>query len=206
MPLANILAEFKASVAQCDGLIASAHRNDAAGAPLFPVGEQQQITIAAFLNMFIAWETFLEASLAEFMLGNPTLKGTNPLRYVTPPTVELAKAIVIHVRDYFDYGNHGYVKKIVDAYFRDGYPFQPHLDGLIGDLSDLRTMRNSAAHISSTTQAALEGLALRVLKAPSLGITLYTLLMKNDPDIAGNTIYVSYRDKLLLAAELIAQG
>jgi hypothetical protein len=206
VPLANILAEFKASVAQCDSLIASAHRNDAAGAPLFPIGEQQQITIAAFLNMFIAWEAFLEATLAEFMLGNPTLNGTNPVRYVTPPTVESAKAIVIHVREYFDYGNHGYLKKVVDSYFRGGYPFQPHLNALIADLGDLRTMRNSAAHISSTTQTALEGLALRLLKTPSIGISLYTLLMKNDPDIVGNTIFVSYRDKLLLAAELIAQG
>ena len=32
MPIAKALADFKAAVAQCDNLIANAHKTDAAGA------------------------------------------------------------------------------------------------------------------------------------------------------------------------------
>ena len=31
----------------------------------------KQITVAGFMNMFIAWETFLESSLVELMTGAP---------------------------------------------------------------------------------------------------------------------------------------
>lgn len=46
---------------------------------------------------------------------------------------------------------------------------------------DLRTMRNASAHISSTTQTALESLAQRIFRTPRPGIVLYDLLMAADP-------------------------
>jgi len=204
--LAQNLVDFKASVAQCDSLIASAHKTDGSGISLFPLVDQKQITVAAFLNLFIAWETFLECSLAELMTGAATLNGSVPVKYVAPLTPEAARKIVKHVRPFFDYGNHAFVRTLVNMYFKDGYPYEPHLTGVIQDLADLRTMRNASAHITSTTQTAVETLALRVLKRPSIGIDLYALVMANDPTVSGNTIYASYRDKLLVTAELIAQG
>ncbi len=206
MSLAQNLADFKASVAQCDSLIANAHKVDGSGAALFPPKDQQQITVAAFLNLFIAWETFLECSLAELMTGAATLNGTQPVKYVSPLTPADARQFVKHVREYFDYGNHEYFRIVVNQYFKDGYPYEPHFKGITLDLADLRKMRNASAHISHTTQSALETLALRVLKRPSIGIELYALLMASDPAIAGNTIFTTYRDKLVVTAELIAQG
>jgi hypothetical protein len=124
-----------------------------------------------------------------------------------PLTLEAAKEIIIHVLRFFDYGNQEFVKKLVNMYFENGYPYEPHLTGVRQDLADLRTMRNASAHITSTTQTALETLALRVLHRPSSGIDLYTLLMEPEPGSAsGNTIFVTYRDRLLVAAELIARG
>lgn len=63
MPLSRALADFRNAVSQCDSLIVSAHRQDAAGNSLFQPLDREQITIAAFLNMFIAWEGFLEESV-----------------------------------------------------------------------------------------------------------------------------------------------
>jgi hypothetical protein len=40
-----------------------------ANSPFLPPIDRQQITVAALLNMFIAWESFLEASLVELMTG-----------------------------------------------------------------------------------------------------------------------------------------
>jgi hypothetical protein len=207
MSLVDILGIFQASASQCDNLIAHAHQTDAAGVPLLPPLDQRQITVAAFLNLFVAWETFLEESLANFMAGSPTISGQVPIRYVSPPTVNEARRFIIHVQRYFDFGNHDNVRKIVSMYFDNGYPFEPHLSGLSTDLSDLRTMRNASAHISSTTQAALEALAQRIFSTPRPGIDLYSLLMAIDPrSTSGNTVYAESREKLLVVAGLVANG
>jgi hypothetical protein len=99
------------------------------------------------------------------------------------------------------------VMTLVNQYFENGYPYEPHLSGVVQDLADLRTMRNASAHITSTTRLALENLALRVLQISSIGINLYTFLMATDPNSAnGDTVYATYRDKLLVTADLVANG
>jgi hypothetical protein len=207
MSLAEILRDFKTNVAQCDNLIANAHQTDSDGNFLFPLIAHQQITVSAFLNLYVAWETFLESSLAELMVGSATLSGSLPIRYISPLNVESARMFVIGVHRYFDYGNHDYVRRMVRLYFKDGYPYEPHLGSISSDLADLRTMRNASAHITSTTQTALESLAMRVLSRPCSGINLYTLLTAIDPrSSVGDTVFLEYKNKLVVAAELIAQG
>ena len=135
MPLANALAIFKADVAQCDSLIATAHSTDAAGNALFSIVDRRQITVAAFLNLYVAWETFLESSLAELMVGNATLSGSVPVKYVSPVSVDAARELVIGAQRYFDYGNHDYVRRVVRMYFQNGYPYEPHLSAINSDLN-----------------------------------------------------------------------
>ena len=99
---------------------------------------------------------------------------------------------------YFDFANHEYVKKIVRMYFDKGYPYEPHLSAITVDLSDLRIMRNASAHISSSTQVTLEGLALRIFQQPVPGITLYQMLTMLHPNAGiGQTVFSVYKDKLI---------
>lgn len=207
MPIAGAVAAFTAKAAQCDSLIASAHRLDPAGTAIFPTAERELITVAGFLNLFVAWEEFLETAMSQFMVGTPTLSGTAPVRYATPPDVESAKRMLIGTNRYFDYANHELVRRMAALYFRNGYPFEPHLSAIVTDLADMRTMRNASAHLSSTTQVALESLAQRIFGAPRSGISLYAMLTAVDPRaVAGATVFADARDKLLAAAQLIAQG
>ncbi len=207
MSLSAILLDFNQSVAQCDSLIANAHRVDATGNPILPAIDQQQITVAAFLNMFMAWESFLESSITEFMTGAATIGGGTPIRYVAPPDIDTARKLMIWVGKYFDYANHQNVRKVVPMYFENGYPFEPHLSAINLDLDELRTMRNSSAHISSSTRLALEALALRIFGQPQPGITLYQLLTKIDPrSTSGDTVYLTYKNKLAVTASLISHG
>lgn len=207
MPIAGAIATLNAKSAQCDSLIANAHRLDAGGAYLFSPLDREQITVAAFLNLFVAWEEFLEAAFAHFMAGIATLSGAVPVRFASPPNTDAAKLMMIGTNRYFDYANHDNVRKMALLYFQAGYPFEPHLGAIFSDLADMKTMRNSSAHMSSTTQIALESLALRIFGAPRPGISLYALLTAIDPRAAvGNTVYSNARDKLLATAQLIAQG
>jgi hypothetical protein len=206
--LAQIIATFQGDVAQCDSLIANAHQLDGVGAHLLPLIDRRQIVVAALLNLFVAWETFLESTIAELMMGGATISGSLPVKYVAPPTLEACRAMIMGTgRRYFDYGNHDHVRQIVNLYFRDGYPFEPHVSGIFSDLSDIRIMRNASAHITSTTQASLETLALRVLSRPSAAIDLYSFLTSVDPrSSSGDTVFLSYKTKLVVVAGLIAQG
>ncbi len=207
MPIAGAVAALTAKAALCDSLIASAHRLDPAGAGVFPPAERELITVAGFLNLFVAWEEFLETVMSQFMVATPTLSGTVPVRYATPPDVESAKRMLIGTKSYFDYSNHDMVRKMAALYFQNGYPFEPHLSAIFTDLADMRTMRNASAHISSTTQIALESLAQRIFGVPCPGITLYAMLTAVDPrSAAGITVFAEARDKLLATAQLIANG
>ncbi len=208
MAIGQSLTDFQSNLTQCDSLIASAHRVDGTGASLFSVRDREQITVAAFLNLFISWEEFIEASIADFMMGEATIGGANPVRYVTPPNREHSGKLVVHVQRYFDYANHENVRKIVRLYFDAGFPFDGPLSSINAELAELKTIRNACAHLSSTTRTALEGLATRIFGQPQPGIGVYQLLMMIDPRVQGNTttVYAAYRDKLIAAASLIAHG
>lgn len=208
MPLGQILSAFTGEVAQCDSLIAHAHQTNSAHTRLFPEVDREQITVAAFLYLCVSWESFLESSLLEFMLGSKTLSGTTPVRNVCPADEENARSIVKGCQRYFDYGNPQFVEKIVKVYFINGYPFSPPLSGIQYDLDGLRAMRNSAAHTTSSTQVQLDRIAQQVhLGVPHPNMRLYDLLMSRDrrskPPI---TVYAYYRDRLLATAQLIVTG
>lgn len=207
MPIAQALLTFQRKAAQCDALIANAHKLDAAGHPLFPPIDRDQITVAAFLNLFVAWEEFLESVISHFLAGSPTISGALPPKFASPSTADSARAMIIGINRYFDYANHDFVRQIAAIYFQNGYPLQPHLASISSDLADLRTMRNASAHLSSTTQTALDALAQRIFGTPQPGISLYVLLTRVDPrSVGGNTVFAESRDKLLAVAQLIATG
>ena len=207
MPLSISLNRFQADIAQCDQLMANAHASDANGSPILPAADRRQITIAALLNAYISWETFLESSLVAFMMGEPTLGGTPPIKYVAPPTEPAALEMITGTQRYFDFGNPDYVRKIVRVFFKDGYPYEPPLSSITSEWADIRTMRNASAHMTSTTQKALDALALRIFSSPAAGVDLYQLLTSPDPrSTTGETVVVAYENKLVSAAQLIAQG
>lgn len=203
--LADSLATFSAAAAQCESLISNSHIVDAEGDYLLPAIDRKQITSAGFLNLFVAWETFLEDAFAKFMVGEPTIGGVAPVKFVAPASIAAAKTMMIGVNRYFDFGNHDFVKRMASIYFDGGVPFEPHLSSILSDLADLRTMRNASAHLTTTTQSALESLAQRIFSTPRPGIDLYTMLTSNDPaSAAGNTVFSERKDVLLTAAQLIA--
>lgn len=207
MPLTAALAKFIADTTQFENLVSTAHHRDQAGAYLFSLADRSLITKAAFLNVFIAWESFLEEAFAQFMIGSPTINGVHPTKYIAPLTTDAAKSMIIGNNKYFDYANIDFVRKLARLYFQNGYPFEPHLSASQSDISDMRTMRNASAHMSSTSLRAFESLVQRILSLPTPGIDLYQLLIKSDPNSAtGSTIFSTYKNKLSVAAELIARG
>lgn len=207
MPIAQALFELNTDATQCDSLIARAHVLDANGTFIFPSLDRQQITVAAFLNLFIAWEGFLEKCLLNFLTGVVPISGSVPVKYASPSTISSAGEMVKGTLRYFDYANHENFRKIAKIYLQNGYPFEPHISAVFADLNDIKVMRNASAHISSSTQTSLEAIANRIFGQPKPGIKLYDFLVSTHPGSqAQATVYEHYKTKLLAAAQLIANG
>lgn len=205
MTLAVSLQAFRDGVSTCTALIATAHQRHAAGQFIFGLEQRDAITVAAFQNMFKHWEGFLEASITKFLAGSPGTSRRRPRKYVRATSIQHASSIVVGTQRFFDYANHEYVKKIVNLYFENGGPFEPHLTAIFSELQDLRIMRNASAHISSSTQSSLDSLAQRLFTIPQPGITLYDVLMRDDPQSPpGISVFEAYRAKLDTVADLIS--
>lgn len=204
MSLIQTLQDFRDSILTVNGLIASAHTIDAAGNNLWKTSEAIFITESAFLKMFIAWETFLERSFVLYLMGNLSITGKTVIKYATPIDEEHAHKILIGAMKYVDWSNPEIVRKFAKLYFDSGEPYESAISSAYIDLMDLKTIRNSSAHLSSTTTRNLDGLATRKLNRPSAGITVYDLVLEIDPNSAGNTILKSYQDILDATANIIA--
>lgn len=204
------LAAFRAALAHAHDLVSAAHRVDAAGAPLWNTAQQEAITEAAYLGLFIAWEAYLEGALIDYMLGEQSIRGRAIARWVSPASSNAACAMLIGTQKYVDYANPDIVRKLAKIMLAAGGPFEQVLSGIHADLLDMKTIRNATAHFTSTAATSLEALANRKLGAPQRsGITPYQLLVAIDPDPAapaGSTFLLSYSRTLEAAAVAIADA
>lgn len=207
MPISTALSIFQLEVAQCNSLIANANVADATGSPLLPKADRDQISEAAFLNFFRAWERLLEGTITNFMMGSNTLNGTTPNRIASPPNLEAASKMLKGTTRYFDFGNLEHVRLVVGLFFDDGYPYEPHLASINSIVLDIKTIRNSCAHGSTNTQRALESLALRLLGSPNPGISVSDLLVATMPRTSTSaTVFSHYQNILMSAAAAITLG
>jgi hypothetical protein len=206
MSLTQTLQDFRDSIISINRLIASAHATDAAGNNLWATDEIIFITESAFLKMFISWESFLERSFVLYLTGNLSTSGNPVVKYANPVDEEHAHKILIGIMKYVDWSTPDTVKKFANLYFDSGEPYESAISSIHSDLLDLKTIRNSVAHISTTTTRNLDSLATRKLSRPTSGITVYDLILSIDPNSPGNTILKSYQDNLDSAAEIIARA
>lgn len=207
MPLVDSLNTFRASVLETNGFIALAFQQDAAGAYILPQNQRDFITDSAFLKLFIAWETFLEHSFIQYMLGEPSILGTAVVRYVQPRDEQHANKLLIGTQKYVDWSNPDIVKRLCNLFFDTANPFDTFISSMMTDLFDLKTVRNAAAHLTSTTRQQLDSVGTRRLKRPCTNLKVSDYIFAIDPDSAsGDTILTTYLNKLDVGAEGIANA
>jgi hypothetical protein len=204
MGLASALADYGANIARAQGYISNAHARDASGNFVTPADHRAFIVDAAFLRMFIAWETFLESAFVAYTLGESSLGGRAPVRFVSPPNEHHSKLLLLGTQKYVDWANPEIVRKLASNCFQNGEPLGQVVSGIQGDLFDLRTIRNAAAHLTATTAQPLDGVASRKLGVMTSGATVSSLVLSIDPNGNGtDTILDSYLTTLDAAANAI---
>ena len=207
MPLVDSLNNFRSSITEANGFISIAFQQDASGTYLLPQNQRDFITDSAFLKMFIAWETFLESIFIKYMLGELSILGTMVPRFVQPSNKDHALQILIGTQKYVDWSNPEIVKRLSNIYFANGNHIDIFISSIFIELFDLKTIRNAAAHLSTTTGKQLDSLGSRLLNLTQANLTVSQLIFTSDPSGTGGTTFLStYLTKLDITAEGIANG
>jgi len=207
MSIAQNLNDFRASVTECQSFINYAHTKYARGNYKIAANLREFIGESSFLKIFIAWETFLEQCFIDYLLNEASILGNMPVKWVHPRDRDHALKMIVHTQKYIDWANPEMVRKLSQIYFHNGFFFNSQLSAINAELLDLKTIRNSAAHLSSTTSAKLDGLSSRLLGRPCVNFTAYDLLFSINPtSTTGATILDNYLTILDVSAEIIANG
>lgn len=207
MPLLDSLTQYRASIAEANNFISIAFRRNRSRRYILSVNEREFITDSAYLRIFIAWETFLESSFINYMLGDLSILGNAITCHALPTSVDHAHKMIIGTQKYVDWSNPEIVRRLCNLYFAAGNPFDTFISSISADLFDLKTIRNAAAHLTSTTRGQLDSLGTRKLRRPSTNLKVSDLVFSIDPSSTINdTILTTYLNILDVAAEGIANG
>jgi hypothetical protein len=202
----NNLSEFRSGVAQVNNYIAIAYKTAEDGSDICTPVEKEFIISSAFLKMFIYWEGFLENAFIIYLTGGSSTNGDTLTKYSNPRDENHAHRMIIGTQKYVDWANHEIVMRLSNLYFENGSPIQSILASIATELSDLKNIRNAAAHISTTTQTKLDGIASRILGTNVTNTTVDQFIMQPHPDDASITILQGYQNILDIAAENIASN
>lgn len=204
MSLLQIHQSYSAGISVANGIIASAHATNSSGAFLWKADERILIVEAAYLRIFMEWEKFIENSFHSYLLGELSAAGNSVARFVSPTDIVHAQKIAIGTRKYVDWGTPDTVLQLSGLYFDQSNPFQITINSVQGEIRDMKTIRNSAAHLSSTTSQQLDILATRKLHRPVTNISVSDFILATDPNsTSGETILQTYINVLNAATHNI---
>lgn len=206
MALQQNLDDYRASVATCQSFITYAHARYASGRYKMQTTLRKFISESSFLKLFIAWEHFLESCFIDYLMNEQSILGNRPAKFAHPIDRKHANDLLVGTQKYVDWANPEITRKLSKIYFHEGYVFNIELVSIQSELFDLKTIRNSAAHLSSSTNTQLDALSSRLLGVQCNNYTAYDLLFSIDPNTAGQTILDNYINKLDISAEAIANG
>ncbi|MDD2661562.1 MAG: hypothetical protein PHY54_18075 [Methylococcales bacterium] len=115
-----------------------------------------------------------------------------------------ALKLLIGTQKHVDWANHEIVRRLAQLYLKDGNPIVSNIDSISSELADLRTIRNAAAHISSTTQKQIDALASRISGKNVVNTSVARLVMSLHPKDTSKTVLQFYQNILDIGAENIA--
>lgn len=206
MPQAALLTELGTAFAFTNSIVADAHTVDATGQYTKPQDVRSFMTEAAVLKMYIAWESYLERSFLNYLMGSPSVTGNVVTRYLTAPTMEHASQVLVGTQRFVDWSNPEIVRRLAKLYFPAGVPYEASISGIQTELLDLKAIRNASAHLSTSTSDQVDKVALRRLGTPVIGISVYTLITAIDPHAQNKTLLQSFQDTLAAAATQISKA
>ena len=164
---------------------------------------QDLVVRQAFVSVFTEWEHFLEDATIAYSLGEPSIKGGLPKRYILPTDKDHADRLIKGTASYPDWSKMDVVKRLEKALFENGEPFIRALNGFASKYTDMKKVRNVIVHNSINSREEFNTLVRNALNVASVGLTpTEFLLSKKNSDHAFYRLYITH---ILNAARMISE-
>lgn len=134
----------------------------------------------AFMDVFEAFESYLESMFICYMMGQAGLNGASVVRYVMPINSEHAEKILCGKEQYVDFTSRQMIMKYADNFFQGGRPFT-YLSNISQDFEDMKKIRNEISHKSLKSRREFEGLVRSRIASMPPSITVATFLLTTMP-------------------------
>lgn len=118
---------------------------------------------AALLQLFKAWESFLEDCVCSYLSGRLSCDGKTVATYIKAPNERWAAGMLYGDRAYLEWTDPEAVLKRVNILFQDGNRISSTLSSGLTELRQLKTIRNAIAHSSPTSVAGFAKLVTNLL-------------------------------------------
>ena len=165
---------------------------------------QDLVIKQAFLSVFTEWEHFLEDTTVAYSLGELSIKGFSPAKYILPLDEDHANRLIKGAAIYPDWSNMDLVKKTEKTLFENGEPFVSALNGFSSKYTEMKKVRNVIVHNSVNSRDDFDTLVRYALSAASVGLSPTEFLLskkkKDDP-----VFYKFYIKHIQNAAKLISE-
>lgn len=166
--------------------------------------ERELVSNACFLSVFVALEEFFEASFLHYLTGRMSTARWRPTKHAKPSSVDHAHRMLVGTNRHVDWSTPDTVVKLADLYFSNGEPFKSPVQSVYSHLADMKTVRNSTAHVSLTTRTKLEAVYTRWTGVPSSSVSAYDMLLA--PRAGGtDTFYAASESTVAVVMRDIAQ-
>lgn len=198
------LQQYRDSVLEAESFIAEAYQTDTGGQYIHPQTYRDFVVASAVVRFSIAWESFLEHIYCSFLLGEPDTRGNTVPSCVVANDEEHAHRLLIGTNKYFDWTNPEMIIALSMLFLGKDNPIKSAIFATKSDLADIKTIRNAAAHISSSTQKSLDSVASRLFGFQKFNTTVAEVILMVRSD--GKTMWQYYKEILDVAAESVASG
>ncbi len=158
----------------------------------------------SFLQIFLAWEWFIENTFILYMLGRKANSGYRPKTYIKPKDENHAYDLAKGLRDYADWTSPDIIIRKAELYFVDGAPYKNTLRTIIQDIQDIKTLRNAIVHTSTGSREKFKQLVRSKFGYAKTMISPGEFLSTH---LKGKMFqYITYfRDRLEIASEKIVR-
>lgn len=148
----------------------------------------------AFVSVFTEWEHFLENATIAYALGELSIAGYSPDKYISPIDEDHVNQLAKGASSYPDWSKTEMVLNLEKAFFKDGEPFISAINGFASKYKDMKKVRNYIVHNSIKSRDAFDSLVRTVLSAASVGIspTEFLLSRKKRDDPYFYDLYITH--------------
>ncbi len=195
--LFKVVAALKRDLTETDRLAIAAARWTLVrfphGVPKFTSRHEELVIRFAFLQGFLAWESFLDESFTLYLLGEKAPKGRRPKREHTPRRRKDAERLITGAdRKYADWTKTDNLRKRSRTLFRRNDPFDVPLKTNNSQFEEMGTIRNAIAHRSAHSKEEFQKLVRRFFKTYPPNLTVGKFLSLQVPKSSPPQTFLKY--------------